>query len=289
MIVLSVDLYLVTRLEMHAPARCSTFTHVTEAVDILHRLGLLAQTQRDEILRSGEFGVWRVLLALENGLDSHEVAETLAEHFDAPRLQVIRAWPEANRLAPEKLVRLRYCVPLRLTDAGHLALAMVDPSDRASIEDVRIVTGLQIRPLTVTVEELKQLWDMVYPEILDLRSSIASLYVEWAGDLRQADQLLNLLLAQAGLDSAQLDFRWGEETFITGLCDSSTREKDRLLAQRMIEQLRQMTRSPRPANLGGLLIRTSADRRPYHFLVRFSERVATVTPVDADSYTQFFS
>ncbi len=263
---------------------------MAEAIDILRNSGLLSPQSHEEICKSGEFGVWRVLLALEAGLDPNAVAEVLAKEFDAPRLQVLTPWPSAGTLASEKLVKLRYCAPIRDLEDGTIVLAMVDPSDRASIDDIRIVTGREVIPMTVTVEQIELLWNLIYPNRKDYRELIASIYTSLQdGTESEADRLLNLLILASSEDASQLDLDWsGDEVDITGLCHSSTRDLDRTLAARFTEALRVMTRTPEPANLGGLLVHVSGNRAPRHFLVRFSADTTTIMPVDASSYSEFF-
>lgn len=264
--------------------------HTDSALDRLLAAGLVSEEAAREIRDSGEVGVWRVLLAIELGADQDAVADTLAEAFGAPRLQLTRAWPDAADLVEERLVKLRYCAPLRELPDGRIALAMVDPSDRPSIEDVRHETRRDVVPMTVSLRELEALWQAIYPPEPGFRGVISNLYLKMsASDDEQAHRLLTLLLLPASTDDEPLVIDWSAETIdITGLCADSTRASDTILSRSFTERLRAMTDSPRPASLGGLTLHISRDSHPAHFLVHFGAQTTAVEPVPEVVFQAYF-
>lgn len=257
---------------------------------VLTEAGIVTEDRAEEIRQSGEVGVWRVLLALKSGADEVAVAEALAAAFGAPRLELIRAWPDAAEFVDERMVKLRYCAPLRELPDGRLALAMLDPSDRPSIDDIRIVTRREVEPMTVTLSELEQLWRELYPPADGFRDIISKHYLRMTvSDDGDTQRLLNLLLLQTNFDQEALVVDWSEEEVdITGLCASSTRVTDLLLARKITRQLRSMTDSPPPASLGGLTLHTSRSAEPLHFLIHFDATATAVEPVQQAVFESYF-
>ena len=130
--------------------------------ELLFKAGLVSAMQLEDALEvqrreGGKLGA--VLVRL--GTTSEErIAETLArqkglEHVD---LSVVRVDRAAATLIPERLARRRGVIPIGIED-GHLRLAMSDPLDIATIDDVAIRTGRPIVPVVGTPSQISHAID----------------------------------------------------------------------------------------------------------------------------------
>ncbi len=70
--------------------------------------------------------------------------------------------PSAMGLLTERFARTRQVLPLDFNGVGALMLAMVNPSDVPTIDDVRLVTGLDVVPVVTTSAGLNEALDLVY-------------------------------------------------------------------------------------------------------------------------------
>jgi type IV pilus assembly protein PilB len=88
--------------------------------------------------------------------------------------------PGAVGLLTEKFCRARLVFPVDFDRSGTLILAMADPADVVTIDDVRLITGLAVTPMTTTTSALNDAWDQVFSNRGRLES-IASDEDEQAG------------------------------------------------------------------------------------------------------------
>src|ERR687897_2510949 len=58
-------------------------------------------------------------------------------------------------LIPERLLRKHGAIPLRISSARHLVVAMSDPSNLFALEDLRLISGYQITPVVATEDEIR--------------------------------------------------------------------------------------------------------------------------------------
>ncbi len=65
-------------------------------------------------------------------------------------------------LLTEKFARARQVLPVEFNKAGALMLAMVNPSDVLTIDDVRLITGLEVVPVVTTAGVLNEALDLLY-------------------------------------------------------------------------------------------------------------------------------
>ncbi|HUA55183.1 MAG TPA: GspE/PulE family protein [Candidatus Sulfotelmatobacter sp.] len=127
-------------------------------IEYLVARGLLAPSERGRVaaLRA-ERGESDAVILTRLGLVSElRMAESLAAFHDLPRAHPADypAAPHlADAIAPSFLVRSRL-VPLRDTRDG-VAVAMADPTDRASIEAVRLAAGKPVQPWVAVPSELE--------------------------------------------------------------------------------------------------------------------------------------
>jgi type IV pilus assembly protein PilB len=70
--------------------------------------------------------------------------------------------PSAVGLLAERFARTRQVLPLQFNGVGALVLAMVNPSDVPTIDDVQLVTGFEVVPVVATSAALNDALDLVY-------------------------------------------------------------------------------------------------------------------------------
>jgi type IV pilus assembly protein PilB len=70
--------------------------------------------------------------------------------------------PQASRLLTEKFCRARGVLPVNFDGAKVLILAMIDPADVVTVDDVRMITGLEVRAVVTTAATIREAWDTVF-------------------------------------------------------------------------------------------------------------------------------
>ena len=70
--------------------------------------------------------------------------------------------PEVSRVLTENFCRARMVLPLDFDSDRALLLAMVDPGDVATIDDVRLITGMQVRAVAATRTAMGEAWEIVF-------------------------------------------------------------------------------------------------------------------------------
>jgi len=72
--------------------------------------------------------------------------------------------PGVSKLLTERFCRTRQVIPVDVEGERALMLAMVDPADVVTIDDVRLITGLEVRPVPVTPAAMSEALDLVFAE-----------------------------------------------------------------------------------------------------------------------------
>jgi type IV pilus assembly protein PilB len=65
-------------------------------------------------------------------------------------------------LVPERLLRKHGAIPLRISRTRHLVVAMSDPSNLYTLEDLRIISGYQITPVVATEDEIRNMQAKIF-------------------------------------------------------------------------------------------------------------------------------
>jgi type IV pilus assembly protein PilB len=85
--------------------------------------------------------------------------------------------PSAYRVLTENFCRARLVLPLDFDSDRSLLLAMVDPGDVGTIDDIRLITGMQVRAIAATRGAISEAWEVVF-------ANRARLEVEGEGETR---------------------------------------------------------------------------------------------------------
>src|SRR3954452_16471408 len=149
-------------------------------------------------------------------LTPDQLARVIAERFgvDHVDLTAFRVDMSAANLLPSTAAKRYSAVPVGYGDERTLLVAMVDPGNVLAIDDISLMTGLEVRPAVAAQEDvsaliarLNQIDDMVVeeaavdeegPEVVDLRES---------ADEAPVVKLVNSLVAQ-GVDQGASDIHF---------------------------------------------------------------------------------
>src|SRR4051794_21273398 len=159
--------------------------------------------------RTGEVLVDRGVLTPD------QLARVIAERFgvDHVDLNAFRVDMSAANLLPASAAKRYSAVPVGFGDERTLLVAMVDPGNVLAIDDISLMTGLEVRPAVAAQEDvsaliarLNHIDDMVVeeavpdegPELVDLRES---------SDDAPVVKLVNSLVAQ-GVDQGASDIHF---------------------------------------------------------------------------------
>ncbi len=85
-----------------------------------------------------------------------QIADALSEHLQIPRANLSRRYiqNDAVELVPDDMLRSRELLPVE-RDGDSLLLAMVDPLNILAIDDLQRMTGLHIKPVIATAQEIE--------------------------------------------------------------------------------------------------------------------------------------
>lgn len=108
-----------------------------------------------EALWSGVDGVLHKPFDVDDVLDM--IQQKYQEQMQLPLIDLRRYDPDpaAIKLVPEQMARKYQALPLRVED-GQLSVGMVNPADLQAIEDLRVRTSLNIRPLRASRDDIER-------------------------------------------------------------------------------------------------------------------------------------
>lgn len=123
---------------------------------VLVRAGLITDEQLDAALVLAEDGrSLTAVLADENITTDVKVAQVVAESMGLAFVDLAgyEVDPNAAMLLANDLARRHHVLPIKIQD-DELIVAMADPANIFAIDDLRIVTGYEIRPVVATESDL---------------------------------------------------------------------------------------------------------------------------------------
>ena len=82
--------------------------------------------------------------------------------------------PDVSGVLTENFCRARLVLPIDVDSDHSLIMAMVDPGDVATIDDVRLITGMQVRPVAATRAAISEAWDVVFANRAQLEGEEAA-------------------------------------------------------------------------------------------------------------------
>ena len=155
--------------------------------EILVRRGAVTPERLDEALRvATERGdPLQEVLVETRAAEEHEILIALAAEFDLDLLEAIddKAIPqEALAGIPINFAKSRRILPVRVDADGSVVLAIADPLDTASMDDVRTMLGREVVPVLARGEEIIAAINRVYERKSD-QDELRELEKEEEGEL----------------------------------------------------------------------------------------------------------
>ena len=138
----------------------------TQLGDVLIDMGYVTREQLDEALaeqkKTGKL-LGQVLIA-KGFLSEGRLVEALAAQQQLPVLSLsrYRPMPEAVRLVPENVARRLNIVPLSLENDRTLLVAMADPKNIMALDELRMLTGMDISVGVAGASEIDRTLSRVY-------------------------------------------------------------------------------------------------------------------------------
>ncbi len=125
--------------------------------EILIRANLITEEQLNQALQSQkESGKPLGKILVDNGLITEEqLAKALAQQKNLPvvSLSELEIDSMAVTLIPERVARRHLAIPIGF-EKGKLVLAMANPLDIHAIDDIRVITSYEIKPVVCTESEI---------------------------------------------------------------------------------------------------------------------------------------
>jgi type IV pilus assembly protein PilB len=172
---------------------------------ILLQHGFVTQQQLDEALaiqtRTGE-RIGKILRDI-GAVTEVELAKGMAAQWGYAyrALEDLKIDPEIGRLIPHALAVRHKCVAID-KQQGRLVLAIADPLNVIAVDDVRLITGLEVDPVVSTEEEITAALGRVYQladTIIDkvMRETVTDYAIEVGDDEGQSVEQLKALTEEA--------------------------------------------------------------------------------------------
>jgi hypothetical protein len=134
---------------------------------LLVERGLITQAQLDQAVaeqrrHTPQRRIGEVLVGLRL-ITEGEMLRALAEQLGCPLVDLKSEPPDADALSivPSEFALRHHLLPLHQTDHT-LAVAMADPLDIQSIDDLGLLTGLSIRPLLASAADISRAVEQFY-------------------------------------------------------------------------------------------------------------------------------
>ena len=195
-----------------------TLTYTRERLgELLVQAQLLQQHDLDSALaiQSEEGGKLGRILVEQGVLDEDQLAEALAVQKGLPRVS-LASYPvdhEAVALLPERVAKRRSIIPIGYDDEGAIIVAMSDPLDIESLDEVELRSGKRAVAVVATDSEIDAAIDK-YMTGQDAFQEVVDLSVEAADEQRETDaeilagndvpvvRLVNQIIKEAVIDRA---------------------------------------------------------------------------------------
>jgi type IV pilus assembly protein PilB len=134
--------------------------------DILVEQGIISESQlRDSLRYQKDTGARLGEALVQLGyVTADQLADALAwqGHYGLSVLAELLPSPTVAKLLTDKFCRARQVLPVEFNRSGAIVLAMVNPADVLTIDDVRMITGLEVAPVAATLGALGEAWNMVF-------------------------------------------------------------------------------------------------------------------------------
>jgi hypothetical protein len=167
--------------------------------DILIQAGAITETQLTESLKRQKLLGKRLgeILVSENFISETKLAEALSTQLKLPMFTLTRyrPMPEAIKSVPRHISERLQLIPLSIVEGDLLLIAMANPLDLLAQDEVRMLTGRDIKVGITTLSEIQNNLDRLY----NLQDNLEEAIVEIYGD---ADFVAQENITEASADDA---------------------------------------------------------------------------------------
>lgn len=169
-----------------------------------NQLQYALQLQKDKGIKLGE------ILLQENIITEKQLIEVLEFQMGIPYINLNKNSidPQIPQLIPEDLARKYSLIPIK-KEGNRLVVAMLDPLNIFAIDDIQLITGLNVQPVFTTKQELLHALEQYY-EVESAEKALEEFQQTYQSDINDLDEeilreinqapvvkLLNSLLKQA--------------------------------------------------------------------------------------------
>ena len=169
------------------PSFASLHAHQPKLGDILVQAGVIDESQLVralQIQRGSEKKLGEVLVS-ENFISETRLAEALSTQLKLPlfTLTRYRPMPEAIRLVPRAVAERLSLIPLSIMEDDLLLVAMSNPLDLLGQDEVRMLTGRNLKVGIATASDIQQNLDRLYNLQNNLEEAIEEVDTDLGQDL----------------------------------------------------------------------------------------------------------
>lgn len=133
--------------------------------ELLIEAGLITKEQLNEALKQQLAGGGKLgeILIQKNFISEKQLLKTLEYQFRIPYLELAdtEIEPGVQNLIPESLAKKYNLVPIK-SEGNTLTIAMTDPLDFYAIDDVRLTSKLEIKPVTSIKKDIQNAIERLY-------------------------------------------------------------------------------------------------------------------------------
>jgi type IV pilus assembly protein PilB len=155
--------------------------------DLLVNSGMITGDQLEESLRNQSRSKKRLgsILVEKGYLTERQLAEVLSRQLRVPLVSLARYRPmgEALRLIPKNVAKRLELLPLALLDNNRLMIAMADPLNVLAVDEVKILTGMEIEIGITTPSEIERELDKFYEVQGSLEDAIVEVVESAPGEM----------------------------------------------------------------------------------------------------------
>ncbi len=159
--------------------------------DLLVQTGSITESQLQEALKEQKRTGMKLgqLLLSNNVITGEKLIETLANQLKLHVYTLSRYRPmtEALRMVPHAVARRLQLVPLAVEDGNVLLIAMADPLDVLAQDEVRMISGMEIRVGIVSSSEL----DMNLDRLYTIQETLEGANLEFMDDIKEEHSIMD--------------------------------------------------------------------------------------------------
>lgn len=123
------------------------------------------------------------MLVAQEIISEKDKARCLAEHWGVPFMDLAEYQPDAEliRLISQEMARRLKCLPIAQAD-GRLTLAMKDPLDIYAIDEVRLISGMDVDAVAATEEDISAAINLAYQADNDVSGAMVDVIAALSGE-----------------------------------------------------------------------------------------------------------